>query len=292
MPPEIEPICGPSKAATNEAGEPMLRLPPGWGGLPIDLFPIPAQEESGPACVTCPMLLLATRGQGRRWYRYNGKSVELHTAPGMIELYGRDFQGEGARWDGLPGQCVGVHLTPQVVNRLIRDGRNFDVVTTHELFDPRLQWLVQELLDEAQRGAPGGALYAEGLSLALLGRLAEFHRAPITHSRSAGGLSAMSRQRVLDFIEAHLGDDLSITLLAQEVGLSPHHFAHSFKESFGLPPHRFVQQRRMEKALKMLKTSSSSIAEIALALGFASQSHFTQVFRQHTGKTPAAARFP
>ncbi|MEO6320049.1 MAG: AraC family transcriptional regulator [Polaromonas sp.] len=270
----------------------MLRLPPGWGGLPIDLFPIPAQKESGPAFVTCPMLLLATFGQGRRWHRYNGKSIELRTAPGMIELYGRDFQREGARWDGLPGQSIGVYLAPQVVTSLIRDGRDFDVVTTHELFDSKLQWLVQELLDEAQRGAPGGALYAEGLSLALLGRLAEFHRAPMSNSRAAGGLSAMSRQRVLDFIEAHSGHNLSVTVLAQEVGLSPHHFAHGFKESFGLPPHRFVQQRRMEKALKMLASSLTPVAEIALALGFSSQSHFTQVFRQHTGKTPAAARFP
>jgi hypothetical protein len=48
------------------------------------------------------MLLLATHGQGRRWYRYNGRSVELRTAPGMIELYGRQFQRESARWDGLP----------------------------------------------------------------------------------------------------------------------------------------------------------------------------------------------
>ena len=53
------------------------------------------------------------------------------------------------------------------------------------------------------------------------------------------------------FIEARLGEVLSITLLAQEAGLSPHHFTHSFKESFGLSPHRFVQQRRMEKALKI-----------------------------------------
>ena len=65
MPAGIEPLCGPSNAATDEAGQPMPRLPPGWGGLSIGLFTIPAQQTSGAACVTSAMLIIATQGQGR-----------------------------------------------------------------------------------------------------------------------------------------------------------------------------------------------------------------------------------
>ncbi len=287
---EVEIICGPSRAVTGKAGEPVLCLPPGWRGLRLGRFPIPEQGEMGPARVATSMLLLATRGRGRRWYRYSHKTVELATVPGMIELYGHDFQRESARWEGQAGESIGVFLDPCDVNRLVRDAPDFNVRTTHELFDPKLQWLTQELLDEAQRGAPGGALYAEGLSCALIGRLAECYGAPRDAAAPVGHLPASGRRRVLDFIEAHLAEDLSVSVLAQEAGLSPDHFSRCFKASFGVSPHRYVLQRRLDAAVAMLRSTPLTIAEIALASGFSSQSHFTQALRQHTGKTPAAAR--
>jgi AraC family transcriptional regulator len=289
--PARELICDPSRIATNEIGEPALRLPPKWGGLPLNLFPIPAHEQHGPSCATTPMLLLATQGRGRRWYRYsNRRTIELGTAPGMIELYARDYEYETARWEGHAGQCVGVTLPQQFINRLVRDAAEFDLRTAHEVFDPKLQWLVQELLDEALRGAPGGSLYAEGLSCALIARLAEHYGAPRTPEPLAGRLSASVRRRVIDYIEAHLGDDLGLADLAQVAGMGTHHFAHCFKASLGMPPHRYVRQCRLEAAARLLTASSLPIADIALSMGFSSQSHFTQAFRQHTGTTPAAAR--
>ncbi len=94
----------------------------------------------------------------------------------------------------------------------------------------------------------------------------------------------------MDFIEAHLGDDLSVAQLAQEVGLSPNHFANCFTASFGQPPHRYVLSRRIQEALRLLPLSANSIASIAMDLGFSSQSHFTKVFREYTGMTPTQAR--
>jgi AraC family transcriptional regulator len=289
--PERELICDPSRIATNDRGEPVLRLPPKWGGLPLNLFPIPAHDEHGPSYATTPMLLLATQGRGRRWYRYsNRRTIELCTAPGMIELYARGYEYETARWEGNAGQCVGVSLPQQVINRLVRDAALFDLRTVHEVFDPKLQWLVQELVDEALRGAPGGALYAEGLSSALVGRLAEHYGAPRAAKPLTGQLSTSARRRVTEYIEAHLGDDLGLADLAQVAGMSTHHFAHCFKASVGMPPNRYVRQRRLAAATRMLTSSSLPIADIALTLGFSSQSHFTQAFREHTGTTPAAAR--
>ena len=289
--PEREAICNESRVATNEAGEPVLRLPTRWGGLPLDLFPIPGREERGAAGTASPVLLLATHGAGRRWYRYSsGRTIELGTAPGMIELYSRDYEYEGARWDGQAGQCIGVTLSPQVVNRLVRDAPSLNLRTAHEVFDPKLQWLVQELSDEALRGAPGGALYAEGLSCALLARLAEHYAAPATREHQIGHLSPGARRRVIEYIEANLGNDLGLAELAQVAGISTSHLAHCFKASLGTSPHRYVRQRRIFAATRMLASSPLPIAEIALSLGFSSQSHFTQAFREHTGMTPAVAR--
>ncbi|MEH3148056.1 MAG: AraC family transcriptional regulator [Methylobacterium frigidaeris] len=63
-----------------------------------------------------------------------------------------------------------------------------------------------------------------------------------------------------------------------------------FKASFGVPPHRYVVERRIARARDLLAGGRESLAGIALACGFASQSHFTRSFRQATGVTPAAWR--
>lgn len=235
------------------------------------------------------LVLMALRGRGRRWYRFGQHTVELSTSPGMIDLYGPDFQRSGARWLGEPGKTVGVFLAPDVVRTLAPGAPAFDLKTTHEVFDPKLQWLVQELLDEAQRGAPGGALYVQGLSCSLIGRLGAHYGAPID-AVAVGQLGKAQRQRVIDHIDTYLGNDLSIVALAREVDLSPDHFAQRFKATLGLTPHRYVLQRRLGRAKLLLKTTVMPIAEIALTLGFANQSHFTQVFRAQCGVTPAAAR--
>jgi AraC-like DNA-binding protein len=74
------------------------------------------------------------------------------------------------------------------------------------------------------------------------------------------------------------------------VGLSAHHFCRVFKQSTGLPPHRWQVRQRVEKAKVLMLDADLSLAEIAVATGFADQSHFTTVFRKATGSPPHAWR--
>jgi AraC family transcriptional regulator len=74
--------------------------------------------------------------------------------------------------------------------------------------------------------------------------------------------------------------------LAAEAGLSPYHFARAFKRSVGSSPHRYVLRRRIERAKYHLAAGELSLAAVALACGFGSQSHFTARFRATTGLTP------
>jgi AraC family transcriptional regulator len=286
------PLLRSSSVCTNEAGKSLLQRPPQWSGLPLNLYRSAGRDECGPSHVDSPTLLLCISGcQGRRWHRQNGRTVELDGGvPGIIDLYDRDYQREWTRWDLTPGLTVGMPLTSEVVSRLLPEMPDFDISTTHGLLDQKLNWLVQELVDEIQNGAPGGMLYAESLSCALIARLAKRYGGRKAIDQPAGALSPSSRQRVIDFIEAHLGENLSIAVLAQEVSLSPDHFSRCFTVSFGQPPHRYVQQRRIEAARKLLMVSSRPLAEIALDLGFYSHTHFTRIFRQHTGMTPTRAR--
>jgi AraC family transcriptional regulator len=120
----------------------------------------------------------------------------------------------------------------------------------------------------------------------------------------ANGLSRSQLQRVIDYMQANLTQDLSILDLATLTGMSESHFSRSFKRSVGISPYRYLMQQRVERAKQLLKQQSMALAKplpaqkppgtgiaistIALDCGFANQTHLTKVFRQMTGMTPKA----
>ncbi len=285
-------IATDSAVAKDANQQPLLVLPQNWRGLHLNIYPLPSNEERGAAHVVDPMLFLVLSGYSHRRYRYNSNVINLETKPGGIELKGRDYQREWARWDGTRGFTVGVKFTPSIVDHLIKGVSDFDVATKFEFFDPKIEWFVHELMEEAQRGAPDGPLYAESLSCALIAYLGREHGNRKTFEECGGRLSPAARKRVLDYVEANLGEELSIPELAGIAGLSAHHFARSFTATFGQPPHRYILQQRIECARKMMSISNKSLAEIAVELGFCSHAHFTRVFRRFTGLTPSSIRQP
>ena len=103
-------------------------------------------------------------------------------------------------------------------------------------------------------------------------------------------ITPLHLQRVLDFIEAHLGEPLPLSRLADVAGLPLFGFARAFRAALGCPPHRHVLQRRLARAREWLARSTLPLAEIALQLGFSSQAHFASSFRQANGCTPAKYR--
>jgi AraC family transcriptional regulator len=91
---------------------------------------------------------------------------------------------------------------------------------------------------------------------------------------------------VLDYVEANLSQELTLSDLAKIAGLSLHHFARMFKQTLGVAPYRYVLQRRVERAKLMLRTARASLVDISLSAGFYSQSHFTSTFGRMVGATP------
>jgi AraC family transcriptional regulator len=144
---------------------------------------------------------------------------------------------------------------------------------------------------ELSEGGIGGRLYAEGLGTALAVHLLRQYgtspRAPVIYK---GGIASRSLQQVISYINANLQEALSLPDLARIAKLSPHHFAAAFKASTGTSPHRYVIERRLERARDLLRRKQHSISEIAYAVGFSSQSHLTAHFRQTAGLTPRGFR--
>jgi len=92
-------------------------------------------------------------------------------------------------------------------------------------------------------------------------------------------------RRVRDYIETHYADAISLDQLAQIAALSPYHLTRMFNRQFGLPPHAYLESVRIHHARQML-VLGQPIVEVALATGFADQSHFTQRFRRSVGVPP------
>ena len=103
------------------------------------------------------------------------------------------------------------------------------------------------------------------------------------------GLSPSARRRIMDLVEAHLDEALTLDRLAAEARLSTFHFAKMFRISFGLPPHRYVAARRIERAKRLLQTQQP-LGDVALACGYGSQSHFNRTFKAATQQTPGEWR--
>jgi AraC family transcriptional regulator len=105
-----------------------------------------------------------------------------------------------------------------------------------------------------------------------------------------GGLAPWQERRSKEIISDRLEGDVSLAELANECRLSRSHFARAFKKTTGHSPHVWLLQRRVHKAKDLLLNSESPISDIALASGFADQSHLTKVFSKLVGATPGAWR--
>jgi transcriptional regulator GlxA family with amidase domain len=109
--------------------------------------------------------------------------------------------------------------------------------------------------------------------------------------RIRGGLPPRALRRVREFIETHLEQNISIRALATTAGLSMYHFARAFKQSVGMTPHGYLVQCRVRRAQDLLATTDLPLSEIALASGFADQSHCARRVREHVGITPSSYRW-
>lgn len=114
-------------------------------------------------------------------------------------------------------------------------------------------------------------------------------RRPDWYADSSVFVPLVMRQ-IVECIDANLATHLSLEDIAQTVGLSPGHFARKFRHSVGQSLGRFMNTRRVGMSFAMLRENTATLANIAIDLGFSSQSHFTRLFSSLTGIAPQRFR--
>ncbi len=157
--------------------------------------------------------------------------------------------------------------------------------------DPQIERIGWALRSEKEAGSPGGRLFETGLAAALTAHLsARYGTETAAPPASGGRLPHSDLQRVLDFIHSRLEENLSLAQIASQTPYSVHHFALLFRQTLGCTPHQYVIGQRLETALSLLRSEETGLAEVALQVGFANQSHLNLHFKRRFGITPRQFR--
>ena len=195
-----------------------------------------------------------------------------------------------SQWSARP-TLLTVAFEPALIEKLHRETgvRQEGVIRARfGMRDPDIDAIVAKLRLELQFGGWSGRYYLESLGVVLAVHLLRNYAGARSRRTIDGGLGRRRLRRVVDFIEAHLGEELTQADLARVAELSPHHFASAFRTSVGVAPHRYLAERRIARAMELLAKSEATVTTIAHALGFASHGHFSESFRRFVGVTPTS----
>lgn len=184
----------------------------------------------------------------------------------------------------------GIWIDPTIQERLSR-GNNVRLEDRSVIngYDDVVSTLLSSLRREVVTGQRPGAAYIEHLAMLMLLRLADSSQMVSANVRR-GLLHQKALSSVQEYIDAHMGADISLADLAGLLALPIDTFARQFRATTGLSPYAYVIKRRVEQACLLLRETDLPISEIALVLGFSSQSHFTTAFRRAKSTTPLVYR--
>jgi AraC family transcriptional regulator len=199
--------------------------------------------------------------------------------------------GSSTRWTmSQPATSLLLRLAPAHLRATAEEmgSRTFDLAPAIHIRDPhieRIGWMMQA---EDHAAGPGGRLFADSLASALAVRLVALQSPP--QAAPSRALPAWRLRHVIEYVDAHLDRDLTLAELAAVAQFSPSHFKALFRQAVGMPVHRFVLERRVERARLRLLEGRHSITEIALDTGFSHPSHMARWMRRILGLSPSQIR--
>jgi len=232
-------------------------------------------------------------------------------ADGVVRRTGPGFRQEakpttGSIWLSPAGVSKEVTLAvpvPQIIHLYLpvdlfdglKDDFKLPVAPAHSICnaaginDDVIDQLGRSILSELTVETAASRMYVDAAALTLAARLVQKHcdsGASVPIEPGAHSLDYIRLRRVHDYIRVNIGNEITVSDLAEIAGYSPFHFARMFTLSMGIPPHRYISRMRMERSMAELAAGKLSLVQIALNAHFSSQATFTRAFRRATGMTP------
>ena len=188
---------------------------------------------------------------------------------------------EQLRHTRLPHKCFYIHFMVYdgILFNLLTEMPNFtDIENTEEIYN-----IFREIIAYSESVSARDVIILQSRVLELvytLSKAAKIHGVGV--NRNSGKII----DRIIEYINEHITEDLSLKALARQACISPIHFHNCFRASTGRTVHEYVEEQRIKKAKALLLTSDMTLADIAYRTGFSSQSYFSYAFRRKTGMTP------
>jgi AraC family transcriptional regulator len=147
---------------------------------------------------------------------------------------------------------------------------------------------VTRILDAIRRTVRSNPEEARPAALRLVTLLAQPVNGETPSAR--GGLAPWQKRKIERHVRENIDGPLPVDKLARQLSLSASHFTRAFRETFAVPPHTYIVRSRLEMAQQLMLSTGDALSQIALACGFADQSHFSKAFRRGVGESPNAWR--
>lgn len=266
-----------------------------WRGMVAEVRNHPAGEIPPPVPQQMEITLaLGSSPTGRVERRGNGEFQDTAVRAGTLWLCPIGVVEESIRITDDLSRILHMYLGHEIF-REISDAVSRPVSPENisyraDIEDDFLRQVGYRISAELEEETSVGGLLVDSLARSMAAHLVAKYSGHTLDERHCPAIDHAKMRRVVDFITDNLESDISLTDLSEVACLSRHHFARAFRSAMGVPPHRFISSLRLQRAQELLAHTEASLAEIAFACRFSSQSTFTRAFRRHAGMSPGEYR--
>lgn len=256
-----------------------------WPGIVADIWQVRCEDAEGEYESPDPRLFVALQMRGDGRFLFEGANAPSVFTSSISYVPAGQYLRSRTRGVSYV-RHLDLHFDVQTIRRQF--GAALDDRRLEELRlvfqDQHLMAICQLLAAECMNPDPLHSLYGESLATALVAKLFGVKEAK---SRQRTKLSDQQLRLATEFIQDNFHTPIRLSELAELTGLSQLHFSRAFKETVGMPAHKWHQEIRVKRAQELLLKRNASLSEIATEAGFADQAHLTRVFKRVTGVTPA-----
>lgn len=264
-----------------------------WGGLKFGYFQAADHVDKRHLWLPHPCIGILTSGKATAAIQSGASTTDIAIGSGVAGIFGPEYDVYRSVWHCEDAKRIFIELGSDayvnlgLADELLARPLHQDLASP----DPDLYGVMIAMTDELHNGCPHGRLYSEILVQGLLRHVHNNYGRAARPERSVGAtLSRAQLERVREYVQVQLAQELGLSEMASVAGVSRAHFARLFRNTLGQTPHAYVIAERIRRAQHMMVTTDQGLADIAVACGFSSQGHLGTLFRRETGTTPRAFR--